>query len=147
MGSWLAMRRSIVLPILFVLCFAGCARQASQQDAAEGSIARSCDPLSAISARKMVRPEREFSHAHVSYAPRVRSIDVENFDIVEVEFKINGSRPQPGVWAIGFGAEKGVGFALNDVASRASSWPTSSSDPVYSRLFRASSLEDASRCS
>ena len=140
------MRVLAALALLMLLC--GCVSQADDEDPVQvESIARACEPLAGPVARREVRATDEFSRSRVSYATQVRSLDVENFNIVAVEFAFKGSAHQTGVWAIGVGAEKGVGFALNEVAHRASSWPTSSSKPSHARLFTARTIYDVERCS
>ena len=138
---------SVIISLVAVLLVGGCSRQSEEAGPAqEESIARACEPLARATARQTVRPEGEFSTARIAYATQVRSIDAENFNLVAVEFAVDGSPHETGLWAIGVGAEKGVGYALNDVAHRASSWPTSSSDPSHARLFTARSVYDAERC-
>ena len=137
-----------VAAVVLVLLLGGCAGQSEGAGPPQvESIARECEPLTGAAARQAVRPKGEFSSSRVAYATQVRSIDVKNFNIVSVEFATERELHQTGVWAIGVGTAKGVGFALNEVARHASSWPASSSDPSQAPLFTAQSLYDAERCS
>ena len=126
----------------------GCTGQSQDEGPIQAeSIARACEPLTGAAARQAVRPKGEFRLSRFAYATQVPSIDVKNFNIVSVEFAPTEGPHKVGVWAIGVGSTKGVGFSLNEIARHASSWPTSSADPDQAQLFTAHSIYDAERCS
>ena len=141
-------RMRILTALVLLMLLGGCADQSEDEGPVQvDSFARSCEPLTGAAARQAVRQKGEFRLSRIAYATQVPSIDVKNFNIVSVEFAAKGRPHQTGVWAIGVGSTKGVGFALNEVARHASSWPTSSADPDKAQLFTAHSIYDAERCS